>query len=109
MVTVCAGEAIAVAAQTTNTVQVFFHALSFVIGNLRGARSNRGLLAREKRVSPAVRPRGGGTMRPCRAQPLSSGRAVKGQSCLSCVPTVQASVESNVSKSAKRGEPGSLA
>jgi hypothetical protein len=32
MVTVCAGEAIAVAAQTTNTVQVFFHALSSVVG-----------------------------------------------------------------------------
>src|ERR1700689_4489947 len=51
-------------------------------GNLRGAKSNRGLLTREKWVSPAVRPRSGGTMRPCRAQPLSSrlGLAVKGLS-----------------------------
>src|ERR1700683_1117674 len=47
-------------------------------------------------------------MRPCRAQPFSSrlGGRSSGQSWLSCVPTMQASVESHVSKGAKRGAAG---
>jgi hypothetical protein len=47
-------------------------------------------------------------MRLCRAQPLSyrlGGRS-SGQSWLSCVPTMQAYVESHVSKGAKRGAAG---
>src|SRR5580704_8471141 len=84
-----------------------FHTLSFAIENLRGAKLNRGLLTREKRVSLAVRPRSGGTRRPCRAQPLSyrMGGRSSGQSWLSCVPTMQASVESYVSKGAWGNRP----
>src|ERR1700683_2968606 len=84
-----------------------FHTLSFAIESLRGAKLNRGLLTREKRVSLAVRPRSRGTMRPCRAQTLSYRRGGRssGQSWLSCVPTMQASVESHVSEGAWGNRP----
>src|SRR5580704_14684285 len=79
-------------------------------GSLRGAKSNRGLLTRGKRVSLAVQAAkwGNDAALPSATIVLPAGRAVKGQSWLSCVPTMQASVESHVSKGAKRGAAGKL-